>query len=377
MIRFNKILDWILIVLLMGCGVLFIINGILTFTTLGFIAGLILGGVCIAFSINLHEKYKTRNYNEYNNSKNQNNFEDEHITINKRNNEHVETINAPTDYIILDTETTGLIPRYDDIIEIGAIKIKNGVVVDRFHTYCKPLKKIKNSKIHNITNEMVENYKYSKYYMNDLINFTEGLPILIYNADFDTKMINVQLEENLKNDIIDILKLAKDYDIRESYKLENIKNDLGINNISHNAISDCETTKYYYDYLIQTYKLTELPTFYSDNVEGVKRARSITYADELLKVYIPEQTIENEKLKDKIFVFTGDLKSMTRVNAAKKVIENGGIYHPRIILKANYLVVGDLDKETGKLEKANLYNNEKGADIKIIYEDDFLNLLNK
>lgn len=361
MIKFNKILDSVLSYLLIGCGILFILNGIISFTVLDIITGLILGCISIRFGIKLFNKKKLKPKPK--------------SKAKEPINDTGKTINIPTDYIVLDTETTGLSPRYDDIIEIGAIKIKNGVVVDRFHTYCKPLRKINNTDIHNITNEMVENYKYSKYYMNDLINFTEGLPILIYNARFDTQMINVQLEENLKNDIIDILKLAKDYDIRDNYKLENIKNDLGINNISHNAISDCETTKCYYDHLIQNYKISELPVFHSNNVEDIKRARLLTYADKLLKVYIPDQVIENEKLKDKIVVFTGELDSMSRFDAGKKVIENGGVFHPRIIMKANYLVVGYLDEETDKIRRARCYNEEKGSNIKIINEEEFLKLL--
>lgn len=359
MIKFNKILDAVLSYLLIGCGILFILNGIISFTVLDIITGLILGYISIRFGIKMFNKKKLKPKPK----------------AKEPINDTGKTINIPTDYIVLDTETTGLSPRYDDIIEIGAIKIKNGVVVDRFHTYCKPLRKINNTDIHNITNKMVENYKYSKYYMNDLINFTEGLPILIYNARFDTQMINVQLEENLKNDIIDILKLAKDYDIRDNYKLENIKNDLGINNISHNAISDCETTKCYYDHLIQNYKISELPVFHSNNVEDIKRARLVTYADKLLKVYIPDQVIENEKLKDKIVVFTGELNSMSRFEAGKKVIENGGVFHPRIIMKANYLVVGYLDEETDKIRKAICYKEEKGSNIKIINEEEFLKLL--
>ena len=365
--KLNFILDKLLAFLLIGCGILFILNGILAFNIYYLISGLLLGYLSINFGLKFLKNTKLE-YEAYDQSNEDINKSDLDKTL-------IETIDVPTDYIILDTETTGLSPRYDDIIEIGAIKIKNGVVVDRFHTYCKPLRKINNTDIHNITNEMVENYKYSKYYMNDLIDFTEDLPILIYNARFDTQMINVQLEENLKNDIIDILKLAKDYEFRENYKLENIKNDLGINNISHSAISDCETTKCYYDYLIQNYKISELPVFHSNNVEDIKRARLVTYADKLLKVYIPDQVIENEKLKDKIVVFTGELNSMSRFEAGKKVIENGGIFHPRIIMKANYLVVGYLDEETDKIRKAICYNEEKGSNIKIINEEEFLKLL--
>lgn len=359
--KLNEVLDWMLIFLTIGCGILFIIVGLVSMKVFMFLVCALLGYLFIKFG---HTIYEITKWNR----------PIEQIKVRADIND---IIPIPENYVIVDTETTGLSPRYDDIIEIGAIKIQNGIIIDEFQTYCKPLNKIKNSEIHDITNEMVENYKYSKYYMNDFLKFIDDFPILIYNADFDTRMINVQLDKNIENKVVDVLKLAKKYDTRVSYKLESVKSDLKISIKSHNAIDDCKTTKLYYEYLIQKYKINQLPLFTQSNVTEIKELKSITYADKLLKIYTPENIIENKNFKDKIFVFTGDLKSMTRVDAAKKVIENGGIYHPRIILKANYLVVGDLDKETGKLAQANLYNSEKGTDIKIIYEDDFLNLLNK
>lgn len=375
MIRFIKILDAIMTFLIVGCGLLIVFLGILSQKLWSLIVGIILGLpiIILGFKKYLSDQY----FYTLLEKKNELEIEKKLKHEDEKTIETIKYINIPTDYIVLDTETTGLSPRYDDIIEIGAIKIQNGIIIDEFQTYCKPLNKIKNSEIHDITNEMVENYKYSKYYMNDFLKFIDDLPILIYNADFDTRMINVQLDKNIENKVVDVLNLARKYDTRVSYKLESVKTDLKISIKSHNALDDCKTTKLYYEYLIQKYKINQLPLFTQSNVAEIKELKSITYADKLLKIYNPENIIENKNFKDKIFVFTGDLKSMTRVDAAKKVIENGGIYHPRIILKANYLVVGDLDKETGKLAQANLYNSEKGTDIKIIYEDDFLNLLNK
>ena len=44
----------------------------------------------------------------------------------------------PDDYVVVDIETTGLSPQYDEIIEIAAIKYKSGVKVDVFSTLVKP-----------------------------------------------------------------------------------------------------------------------------------------------------------------------------------------------------------------------------------------------
>ncbi|MGN0179312.1 MAG: exonuclease domain-containing protein, partial [Monoglobaceae bacterium] len=50
--------------------------------------------------------------------------------------------NQLTNYVIFDFETTGLNPRTDRIIQIGAVKVINGNVVDTFSTYVNPMKNI-------------------------------------------------------------------------------------------------------------------------------------------------------------------------------------------------------------------------------------------
>ena len=47
-----------------------------------------------------------------------------------------------TSYCVLDTETTGLDPNSCELLEIGIIKIVNGIKVGEFHSYVKPSKKI-------------------------------------------------------------------------------------------------------------------------------------------------------------------------------------------------------------------------------------------
>lgn len=285
------------------------------------------------------------------------------------------SIPLPNTYIVLDTETTGFSHLYDDIIQIGAIKVSNGEVIDTFNTYCKPYKKINNTEIHGITNEMVENYKHSKEYMQSLLSFIEDLPVFIYNAPFDTRMINVELENNIQNQVIDILQLAKNYDYREDYKLEHIKPTLNVEISSHDALNDCITTDTYYKFLIKKYKIKKLTTYISENVDDVKQMKEVHYSSEILKVYQPKSYIDNDKLNGKNVCFTGNLESMSRCEAGKKVIENKGCYQERITMKTNILVVGDLESATTKFDKAKEYNKAGKANINIINEEEFLELL--
>jgi DNA polymerase-3 subunit alpha (Gram-positive type) len=62
------------------------------------------------------------------------------------------------EYVIFDLETTGLFAKYNDIIEFGAIKVKNNIVIDKIDFFIKPRKEIseKISSLTHITNEMLQ-----------------------------------------------------------------------------------------------------------------------------------------------------------------------------------------------------------------------------
>ena len=69
------------------------------------------------------------------------------------------TIDLLNDYTVFDIETTGLDSSYDEIIEIGAIKVRNGTIVSKFHSFVKPQREIDEYVVEltGITNEMVKN----------------------------------------------------------------------------------------------------------------------------------------------------------------------------------------------------------------------------
>lgn len=53
-------------------------------------------------------------------------------------------------YTALDLETTGLNPKKDKIIEIGAVKVRNGEITDRFQSFVNPGRVLEN-KVKNLT----------------------------------------------------------------------------------------------------------------------------------------------------------------------------------------------------------------------------------
>ena len=90
-------------------------------------------------------------------------------------------------FVSLDLETTGFSPYNNEIIQIGAWKIKDGVVVDKFDTYVKPIQYIPREvqALTKITPDMVADYPSVDEILPEFYAFCEDLPFLGHNLQFD------------------------------------------------------------------------------------------------------------------------------------------------------------------------------------------------
>ena len=97
---------------------------------------------------------------------------------------------------ILDIETTGFEPGEAEIIELFILKIVNEEIIDEFYSLFKPTISIKNSHIHGITDEKVENSPSIEDRSSDILSFIEKSVLLGHNIDnFDLKFLNYFLKE--------------------------------------------------------------------------------------------------------------------------------------------------------------------------------------
>ncbi|MVX66558.1 DEAD/DEAH box helicase [Clostridium chromiireducens] len=155
----------------------------------------------------------------------------------------LEGLNSILDNVIyLDIETTGLDENSSEIIEIGAIKIKDGIITT-YETLIRPRGRVPIS-IYNLCYGLNEKDLLSARSLNairaEIAEFLEDLPLICHNANFERKFLGFHIPE-IKNEIIDSMEFAvilepwrKEYNldalIREITNLK--KNEL------HRGLSD-------------------------------------------------------------------------------------------------------------------------------------------
>lgn len=114
-------------------------------------------------------------------------------------------------YVFFDIETSGLSCVFDDIIEFGAVKVKDGVEIDRIDILINPEHDVSafTTNLTGISNEMLKDKKTIKEVLPDIVNFLEDSVIVAHNASFDIGFIQQAIGRKLNNPIIDTLPLCR------------------------------------------------------------------------------------------------------------------------------------------------------------------------
>ena len=187
--------------------------------------------------------------------------------------------------VVFDIETTGVDNIKDKITEIGAVKIKDGVITDRLSTFINPGMPIppKIVEITNITDDMVKDAPSIEEFFPEFIKFCEGCVLVAHNAAFDTgfmKQVAKSMEIDFHPTYIDTLELARSFlpDLPK-HKLEFVTKALNISlEGQHRAVNDSEATAHIYLEFVKRFKemgitnLEDANTAFDDEKDPKKKS---------------------------------------------------------------------------------------------------------
>lgn len=174
------------------------------------------------------------------------------------------------DFVVFDLETTGLNSspssgNMDRIIEIGAYKIKDGVIKESFTTFINPERKL-SEEIMNLTGIKQEDVDGAPTYrqaLPDFFKFCEGAYLVGHNAaGFDFKFIDYYLQQLgyiQERKIYDTIPLSQELLFLSNYKLNTVADKFGITFNHHRAIDDALVTAKIFIELIKIKKSLPKP----------------------------------------------------------------------------------------------------------------------
>ncbi|MDA8233744.1 MAG: PolC-type DNA polymerase III, partial [Clostridia bacterium] len=157
---------------------------------------------------------------------------------------------ARGEYIVFDLETTGFSPNVNEIIEIGAVKVLDGTVTQRFSSFVKPEHPIpyEITQLTGITQDMVAEAPPISEVLPRFMEFAGDGVLVAHNAFFDTGFLRVKLSQylgrSLDNPILDTLGLARALlPNLKNHKLKTVTSEFEITLENHHrAVDDAEAT---------------------------------------------------------------------------------------------------------------------------------------
>lgn len=187
-------------------------------------------------------------------------------------------------FVVFDIETTGLSKETESITEIGAVKVVDGKVIDRFSTFVNPERPIpaEITKLTGITNEMVADAPVITEILPRFLEFCQDAVLVAHNANFDTGFIRLNAERKcgieVKNTVLDTLELSRSLlPELKKHKLDIVCEQLGVSLEGHHrAVNDAEATAEVFlkfiDMLVEKeiYKVDDINVFSSQTVNYKK-----------------------------------------------------------------------------------------------------------
>ncbi len=191
-------------------------------------------------------------------------------------------------YVVFDIETTGFSQENDRLIEIAAVKVYQGGIIDTFSTFINPEKEIslKITEITSITNEMVKDAPKINEVLPQFLEFCKGCILVAHNASFDVGMIYANMRRlnipQYEYPVIDTLNLLraiynkdlKKFNLKAMAKYFKVKQEH-----HHRAIDDTKVTAECFLYMLQD--------IYKNQINNYNEINTLAKTDEMFKFVIP------------------------------------------------------------------------------------------
>ena len=165
-----------------------------------------------------------------------------------------------SDYVVFDLETTGISSKYDEVIEISAVKVNNGKVTGEFSTLVNPGRRIPPgaSRVNGITDEMVAGAPGFSDVLGDFFQFAGDMILVGHNiSSFDMKFLYRDAQKYFQkvpdNDYADTLILArKALPQLSHHRLVDLAEHYGFSaEGAHRALNDCRMNQKVYERLAE------------------------------------------------------------------------------------------------------------------------------
>ena len=161
------------------------------------------------------------------------------------------------DYVVIDIETTGLSPKTDKIIEIGAVKVVGGKIVDKLQRLIKTEKKLRPfiTKLTGISDAMLVDAPTINDVLEEFSDFISDSILIGHNVNFDINFLYDNyieiLNQPLSNSFIDTMQISRKlYPKEKHHKLQNLVERFNIDvKNSHRALADATATYECYEKL--------------------------------------------------------------------------------------------------------------------------------
>ena len=229
------------------------------------------------------------------------------------------------DYVCVDIETSGIRAKWDKIIEIGAVKVRDGEVVDTFSQLIYPGIKVSSfiTQLTGITDKMLEGKPNISEVMPRFVEFAQDDYLLGHNIMFDYSFLKqsaMNLNLAFEKSGMDTLKIArKTLPNLESRALDYLCSYFGIpDEHHHRALNDAQVTSRLYLILMEQFG-RELPELFEAHPLNyrVKKMQPIT---ERQKQYLKALISRHHLVAD------FDIETLTKSEASKKIDKILSVY---------------------------------------------------